>query len=251
MITVFSSSGCLRCRIVKNHLQSLGLAYTEHDIKTEEGKAAFLPFYHANRSRVQRDGQGIFFPIVQDGATIVQDAGPSLAWFVAGRELAEIIRPNNLGHGWSGGLAIRNYGDKLDTAFLDVVRLMKNGGLHIEAESGGENPSLLGALLAETLLDRLIFRMPCPGTDDATERSLSVAAAAPGLDVRVLLDLAAFPSSDGMPDKGAVAEAARIIREATGNARIPCTVIHSSAGGINLLPYRTAIRRWLAAAEVA
>lgn len=244
MITVFSSTGCLRCRIVKNHLQSLGLAYTEHDIKTEEGQAAFLPFYRANRSRVLRDGQGIFFPIVQD-------AGPSLAWFVAGRELADIIRPNNLGHGWSGGLVIRDYGNKLDTAFLDVVRLMKNGGLHIEAESCGENPSLLGALLAETLLDRLIFRMPCPGTDGATARSLSAAAAAPGLDVRVLLDLAAFPSSDGLPDKSSVAEAARIIREATGNARIPCTIIHSSAGGINLLPYRTAIRRWLAAAEVA
>ena len=101
-VTVFSSTGCIRCDIVKNYLRNRDLPFVEHNIKTDDGNDVFKQFYREHRSQVRRDENGIFFPVVLDGTRVVQDAGVSLAWFICGNALDAAITPSNLGHGWIG-----------------------------------------------------------------------------------------------------------------------------------------------------
>ena len=252
MLTVFSSTGCIRCKIVKGYLMEHGIPYAEHDVTTEEGKAAFREFYHARRASVKRDAQGIFFPVVQDGEAIVQDAGPCLARFIAGEKLSEQIAPSNLGHGWTG-ISLPLLPDSLEKAFCEVVSLMKKGGLQIEASTAGANPRLLEHLLSNRLIDRLKFEIK-PEVDEMF-LSMSLEAAAKHIseiDFRLYLDIADLFDAGGQPPSASACGAlAERIRKSAGTGNMSFTLSCSSPQPLNLFPYRTAARRWLPKADIA
>ena len=206
---VFTSEGCIRCTIVKHYLADKGIAFEEHDIKTEAGNAAFKAFYRDHRPRVRRDAGGIFFPVVAMGEDVLQDAGPTLAWLEGGAALTALITPNNLGHGWTGGLRVDACDAPLADAFVAVVRRLKAGGLRTEAQTAGGNAALLRSLLEEQLLDRCVFYVHCADTAVFTGEvdslppdwagSVAAACAAAGqVDVRFRLEvgLAACPPQD-------------------------------------------------------
>ncbi len=257
MVTVFSSTGCIRCRIVKQFLDDSEIPFTEHDVKTEEGSAAFRSFYRVHRLEIRRDTEGIFFPIVTDGETISQDVGPSLARFMDGDGLLSCIFPNNLGHGWSGGLFPDSCPPELEKKFLLVMRRMKDGGLQTEIESSGKNASLLHAIIEENLADRIIFclwgnHMGIPGVDDPRLNTLKKVAEYQGGKLILRIDTTWYAEENiPLSDLAALLEkSAEVARSALGNIRPECLIRCSSDIKINLLPLRTAVRRWIPNAEI-
>lgn len=257
MITVFSSTGCIRCRIVKNFLRTQHRDFVEYDIKTEEGHAAFTTFYRTHRASIRRDEEGIFFPVVQDGHTIVQDAGPSLARLLSGDRLDGIILPSNLGHGWTGGLRVLGYSPEIQRDFMTIVTLLKQGGLMTEMRTAGNNGYLLHELFCQHLVDRLIFEVRpsdadgAPVAEEAHAQSLNEVSAHPEVDIRLVIDLKHFMEGTQAPSPSFVGTLAEKIRHSLTNGTIPCTITNSADSAVNLLPYRTAVRRWLVRAEAA
>jgi glutaredoxin len=253
-VTMFSSAGCIRCGIVKNYLEDNGIGFAEHDITSPEGNSVFKAFYREHRSRIRRDAGGIFFPVVMDAdGHITQDAGCTLARFMAGGDLSGMVEPNNLGHGWIGGLFLSR-GGKEDTApFLDVLRLLKKGGLATEATSDGRHGELLQAMLTESLVDRLLFHVPCPVPESPPEKSdlelsLKAAKAAQNrTELHFFLDV----GKHGLVSPATAAESAKFMQETTGDNRLPLVISSGSDEDVNLFPYRTEARRWQVLADIA
>ena len=258
MVTVFSSTGCIRCRIVKEYLTEHGVAYREYDVKTTEGSEAFKAFYREHRSSVRRDAQGIFFPVVQDDGVIVQDAGTTLAWFMQGEKRAGFVQPNNLGHGWTGGLRIPPSSAGQNESFLEIAATLKEGGLQTEVTADGDNAGLLEALLRDRLVDRLVFELRRENAalhedgESELERSLkTVSTHAGNTDIRFLMDIAWFMEREAVaPEPGILGRVAEKVRAVTGTVSIPCLIDDGSRSVPNLFPYRTAVRRWIPRTEL-
>ncbi len=254
-VTVFSSTGCIRCAIVKRYLLESGAVVIEHDIKTPAGNEAFKAFYRTRRSEIRRDAEGIFFPVVMDeGGHITQDAGCTLAWFLAGGDLGGMVAPNNLGHGWTGGLFVSKGEEEHFASFLAVLRLLKQGGLQTEATADGGHGVLLRAALAENLVDRLIFHVVCPPPESGNARSdletslRAIKAAPGGAEARFLLDIG---GGGGPVSPASAAESAKLLQEAAGDNRLPLLLTNTSGEPVNLFQYRTEVRRWQVLADIA
>lgn len=245
-VTVFSSTGCIRCDIVKNYLKTQDIAYVEHDIKTEKGDETFKQFYRENRKNIRRDSKGIFFPVVLlDDGTIVQDAGSTLSKIITEGRLDSMIEPNQLGHGWTGGITLSAGSGEDSDDFLRILDIMKNGGLAVEAKTTGANYQILANALEAKLIDRLIFSIPWQNESrdgnqgEELKNSLRVAAAASNsVDVEYLTEIEA----ETMPQH--VGETARFINESTQANNLPYKLFCSQKDAPNLFPYRTAARRW-------
>jgi len=245
-VTVFSSTGCIRCNIVKDFLKDREIDYVDYDIKTEEGDKKFKSFYRENRRNVHRDSKGIFFPVVvlEDGS-IVQDAGSTLSRLIAGKTLNALIKPNQLGHGWTGGIDI-SAGEISDIiCFLQVLDLMKKGGLAVEAATSGLNSQALERAITSKLIDRLIFNVPWSEESrtgvqgEELANSLKIAFThSVSVDVHYVTDI----PSDATPEM--LGETARFMDEVTGTNRLPYKLFSSEKSPSNLFPYRTAARRW-------
>lgn len=250
-IVIFTAPGCVRCAIVKKYLWSSGYDFEEHDIKTPAGNDAFKAFYREHREEIRRDAGGIFFPVVFDGVCIVQDAGATLAWFICGNRLDGAVAPNNLGHGWIGGLDISACDSGGSLFFLDILRLLKAGGLATSLTSNGRNAELLETILKEKLADKLEFRLAGLNKNDP-ELAASLAAAhkhAGSAEIIFILDIY---KPGGMITPGEAAETAKFMAEITGDNRLPLCIINSSPDrGVNLLPYRTETCRWQVLTELA
>lgn len=257
-VVVFSSTGCIRCAIVKSYLSECNIEYKEFDIKTEQGNNEFKKFYREHRKSIYRDAEGIFFPIVWNGEKILQDAGSTLACLIAGGALNSMIAPNNLGHGWTGGISLTRGACGPGEAFIEVLERLKRGGLSIEILTDGFCSELLEAVLHRRLVDRLRFEVFVDPEDGAAilelTESLRLACMPSALpELRLFTDIAAHKADDGsFPVPEQIAETARFIREITGNGRLPYVVVNSQAAtqAANLLPYRTAARRWQVLTEV-
>ena len=65
--TIYTATGCSRCKIAKKFMDEHAIPFQELDIKAE-GKDAFGQFYRNNRSAVFRGKEGIEFPIFTDDA---------------------------------------------------------------------------------------------------------------------------------------------------------------------------------------
>ena len=250
-VTIFSSTGCIRCQIVKNYLQQKDIPFEEHNIKTPEGNTVFKAFYRENRHAVRRDGDGIFFPIVADGEHIVQDAGATLAWFVCGNKLDAAVTPNNLGHGWIGGLDISACDSENAPFFLEILRCLKAGGLATSLSTNGGNAGLLESVFTEKLADKLEFSLS-GSAENIPELTASLVAFrnhAGNIETAFTLDIC---GPDGMISPADAAVVADRMAESTGNNRLPLRIINSSPDrGTNLFPYRTEARRWQVLTELA
>ena len=84
--TIFTATGCSRCKIAKKFMDEHGIPFEELDIKAE-GKDPFGQFYRNNRSSVYRGKEGIEFPVFTDGTIIRQGVGVVIAFLHAGTRL--------------------------------------------------------------------------------------------------------------------------------------------------------------------
>lgn len=159
--TIFTATGCARCKIAKKYMDQQGIGYEELDIKGE-GKEPFGQFYRANRSAIFRGKDGIEFPVFTDGSAIRQGVGVVIAYLQAGRDLDGFIGRSELSKGWIDGLHISGGPPLLGDKFVSVLAFLKKSGLRLQLGTDGRNASLLEQLLHDELGDRLIMDVKGP-----------------------------------------------------------------------------------------
>ena len=85
-ITLYTATGCVRCRMVRQFLEERGLIYNNLDA-LNEGKQPFRSFYQTNRQAIYRGAEGVEFPVYCDGNVIRQGLPAVLAYLIAGTSL--------------------------------------------------------------------------------------------------------------------------------------------------------------------
>jgi len=92
--TIFTATGCSRCKIAKKFMDEHAIPFQELDIKAE-GKDPFGQFYRNNRSSVYRGKEGIEFPVFTDGTIIRQGVGVCLFLNKPANGYRSINNPNH------------------------------------------------------------------------------------------------------------------------------------------------------------
>ena len=161
MYTIYSSTGCTRCKIVMQRMHELGEPFEEHDIKAA-GKEAFQQFYTANRKAIYRGPDGIEFPILTDGDSITQGLGPALARLQAGDRLRGFFRIGTLHKEWLDGIEVSGGRPEMAEDFLAVLRLLKKNAMKLQVSSDGRNAELLAAVLQQRLADKVVMTVLGP-----------------------------------------------------------------------------------------
>lgn len=257
--TIYTATGCIRCKIAKAFMAEKGLDFAEVDIKGED-KAVFNRFYRDNRSDIFRGPEGIEFPIYHDGDTLKQGVGVIIGWLQAGDKLEGYISRSELSHGWIDGLNISSGDPAKAEDFLTVLRHLKKQGLMIQIETDGRNPDLLESIVTEKLADKVIFHFPGLAGVEETTASLALAALAP--KYQLLLTIAPITRADGQisylsPEEAA--QAAALAEAVLGSKKHPFLIQaapESELQGLEPLPgpglfkYRTACRRFMVLAEI-
>ena len=262
-LTVYSSTGCIRCEIVKEYLRDKGIAYEEQDIKTPEGDQAFKKFYRENRKNIRRDSHGVFFPLVFDGEKVLQDAGPTLASLMVEDSLDGVIVPNNMGHGWTGGINLSACPEEFFDVFVEILRRLKKGGLQTAVTVNGKNSKLLTAVIEESLADKVQFELL--GSGDVYRKffgdsvisdvEASFKSALTVNDLSIYISVVYIDSSGERavltPEQ--ITEGSKWIFDVTGKNNLPFMVkkgVLSEGEDVNLFKYRTAARRWQVKTEI-
>lgn len=255
-VTIYSSTGCIRCAIVKKYMSRHGISYTEFDVKTPNGNEEFKKFYKENRKKVRRDEGGIFFPILNTGKSIVQDAGESLDYFITGSALKNCISANNLGHGRIGSLHISEVPKECFQQFKQILAYLKEGGLNIEPDCTGKNSELLCDIVENKLADVITLKIKADdlkNTDQAYFEELAITTAKlnrfrADIKFNILIDIA---GKDGIAPVELFVKCAEIMRKASDNPQLPVFITNSSKDqNINLYAYRQQMRRWINKTEI-
>jgi pyruvate formate lyase activating enzyme len=267
--TVYSATGCARCKIVKGYMDAQGIAYVEKDMKAE-GKEDFQKFYAANRNRIFRGPEGVEFPIVTDGTVIRQGVGACLAYLYAGTELDGFFSAGTLHKEWVDGINVAGGDPQAGEKFLAVVRLLKGNNFKLVVDTYGRNPALLEKLLAESLAEVVVMEVPPaagvferPPAQEEIAQSVALAMKAPEYRFQTTV----YPVKD---DGGTryltpqeVAAVARLLENTTQSKKNPYLIrLYRPAqpkderlGGLApmpaaaLLPYRTQARAFQVLAE--
>ena len=264
-ITLYTAPDCLRCKIVKAFLDERGHKYTTFDFK--EDKDIFNKYYRANRPSIYRNPEGVEFPIFDDGSVIKQGTGEILAYLLSGRELESCVTRSELLHGWISGLNVSACPAGQEDNCTTLVRLLAKGGLTVELHSDGRRADLLGRVLGEGHVSRMVLDVLGPAAlypviaggelplDDLKQSIALTRAHADGL-IRVLAS--AYAGGDGMTrvTPAEAAEAAKMVLDACGDRMLPVFVEAQQAPGLEkledqaLLPYRSKVRASLVKAEI-
>lgn len=159
--TLFTATGCSRCKIARKFMDEHGIAYEEMDIKAE-GKDPFAQFYRNHRSSVYRGKEGIEFPVFTDGTIIRQGAGVVIAFLHAGTKLDCFIGRSELSHGWMDGIHVSEGDPALADDLVDVLAYIRKNGMNLQLDTDGRNAQVLGRLLKEKLGDRAVMEVKGP-----------------------------------------------------------------------------------------
>jgi pyruvate formate lyase activating enzyme len=124
-ITLFTATGCVRCRMVRQFLKERGLTYRDHDA-LGEGKEAFRSFYQANRQKIYRGADGIEFPLYCDGDVIRQGLPGVIAHLVAGPSLNGFFTHGRKHGQWIEGIHLSGGDPAYGEEFLEVLIYLKN-----------------------------------------------------------------------------------------------------------------------------
>lgn len=264
-ITLYTAPDCLRCKIVKAFLDERGQKYTTFDFK--EDKDVFNKYYRANRPSIYRNPEGVEFPIFDDGTVIKQGTGEILAYLLSGRTLEACVTRSELLHGWISGLNVSACPAGQEDNFTTLVRLLAKGGLTVELHSDGRRADLLGRVLGEGVVSRMVLDIvgpaalypaivgEAPSREELAESIALTRAHADGL-IRVLVS--AYAGGDGMTrvTPAEAGEAAKMVLDACGDRMLPVFVEAQQASGLEkledqaLLPYRSKVRASLVKAEI-
>ncbi len=230
--TLFTATGCVRCRIAKNFMQAKRIAYEEHDALAG-GKERFGQFYRTHRSSVVRGKEGIEFPVLVDGAVIRQGVAAAAAYLQAGSALDGFIRRGEPAPGWIGGIHLPA-GDPAALNDLEALLLFfKNQGLKLRLDTDGRNAHVLEHLRGRGIGDRVVMEIKGPpvlyhiltgGVVDAEEICRSMKAAASFSDRRFETRVAPVVDAAGglrylTPEE--IAATACWLKEVTGSTKQP------------------------------
>ncbi len=266
--SLFSATGCARCKIVKSYMDDNHIDYQEFDFKAE-GKDEFNAFYRKNRPNIFRGEEGVEFPLLYDGDTVVQGVGVIIAFLKEEKLLEKFVSRSELSHGWVSGLHISGGEDSLGDTFIEVVAFLKSYGLLTQIETDGSNARVLNQLIDKSLVDRLIMNLTGPanlcekisGTlmeEKELSQSLSFLEKCP--EYKIVLSLTPFQREGNQIDIISPEEAGQVaafIEQATGKKTHPFFIrddIPSEEGETvprpNLFKYRTACRRYMVKTEI-
>jgi pyruvate formate lyase activating enzyme len=227
-LTIFSATGCARCKIVKRFMEERQIEYVEKDMKAE-GKEDFQNFYKANRSAVFRGPDGVEFPIIVDGGNIRQSIGAAIAYLHAGEKLDGFFSVGTLHGEWVNGIHLSQgnpaYGDEL----FQALQYIKSNNLKLQIDTDGRNSEILRRVLEEGLADVLIVNVLGPlelypqilGRDVDPQdilKSLSLLSKFP--DSKLQTTIQPVKREDGSLSyltPAEVAAAAKLIQETTGS----------------------------------
>jgi glutaredoxin len=267
--TLFTATGCVRCRIAASFMDERGMSYEKSDIHGP-GKQSFKQFYREHRSAVTRGPDGIGFPILFTGDTVVQGLGPVLAFLQAGSALDPFVTPDESPHGWISGLDLSAQPMADGTDFLAVVRFLKKNGFKIQVDTSGRNAHVLKSVITEGLYDKVVFTLHGPAsrygdlTDlplDESDLSASLALLPSVKDYTILLPVQPVSTPQGpgasiTPEEAA--QAAALVETATGSKKhrfFIQPVVHREEGlasltAPQLFKYRTLCRRFMVMADI-
>lgn len=159
--TIYSATGCARCKITKRYMQENGYPYEEFDFKAE-GKDAFNKFYRANRKEIFRDKDGVEFPVFTDGEVIRQGVSVIIGYLLAKDKLADFIGRSLLHGEWIDGFNVSGGDEDHADELIAVLSFLKKSGLKIQLSSNGKNPVILEKIVENGLADRLIMEVCGP-----------------------------------------------------------------------------------------
>lgn len=161
-VTIYTATGCARCKIAKKYLAQKGIEYTDLDIKAE-GKDEFNRFYRENRKSVYRGPDGIEFPVYFDGQVVKQGLGVVVG-HACSEKLAGFFGIGRLHGEWVDGIHISQGDPEAVDELVEALAYLKSAGMKFEIDTDGRNPQVLERLLAEGLGEVMIMRLM--GTKD-------------------------------------------------------------------------------------
>ena len=232
--TIYTATGCSRCKIAKKFMDEHAIPFKELDIKAE-GKDPFGQFYRNNRSSVYRGKEGIEFPVFTDGTVIRQGVGVVIAFLHAGTKLDGFIGRSELSHGWIDGIHVSEGDPALTDDLVRVLGYIRKNGISLQLDTDGRNAHVLDRLLAEKLGDRVVMEVKGPlslygrmlGREiDAEEVKKSIALVTRFPEYQFRTTVRPVARKEGDPETGyltpdEVAETAKLIQETTGSYKHP------------------------------
>ncbi|MCF8126112.1 MAG: hypothetical protein K9J51_07805 [Desulfotignum sp.] len=268
--TLYTATGCTRCRIVASFMDDRDIAYEKSDILAE-GKERFKTFYKEHRPEITRGPEGIEFPILFTGDAVIQGLGRILARLQAADALNAFVSTAASPPGWVSGLDLsaRHLPDGSD--LLAVVRFIKGKGLKMQLNTNGRNPHVLAALVKENLCDKIVFTLHGPATrygkltglpleESDLLQSLSLITAAENYNIILPVQPVTTTQGPGVsitPEEAA--GAAALVEKATGSKNHPFLIqplAPPPGSGLDaltspqLFKYRTHCRRFMVRAEI-
>jgi len=272
-ITIYTATGCARCKIVKGFMEERGISYVEKDMKAD-GKDDFQAFYKANRSAVFRGPEGIEFPIIYDGENIRQSIGAALAFLHAGKKLDGFFTVGTLHKEWVNGIHVSGGDPRYAEEFLYILRYLKDKNMKLQLETTGKNSGVLKQVLDEGLADVMIMDVLGPehlysrlaGEEidiEDIKASLGLIQSFPEYKIRTVI--APVIREDGSvsyltPEE--IALTAKLIGEGSGSNKLPYmlkafepkeaqnTEFRKLEPIVNLLPYRSKARTYQVFADI-
>lgn len=244
--TVYTITGCTRCKILKQSMSDKGLAYEEQN-SLDDGKEAFQKFYAQNRKSIVRGPEGIEFPILFSSAGIQQGLAATLAHILFGSKLDGFVTVGSLHKEWVDGFHISGGDPAFAEEFVQLLIFIKGNNMKLQVETDGRNSAILERILTENLADRVIFDVRGPETlyanPDDVRRSIELTAKAPAFTFQTKVSPALSPDEVG--------ETARWIAETTGSMKTAYLLRQADPNEpTNLLPYRSNARKHLVLTEI-
>lgn len=266
--TIYTATGCTRCKIVKQLMNERGIAFEEQDMKAD-GKEAFQKFYAANRKAIFRGPDGVEFPLLHDGTAIRQGIGASVAYLHTGSKMDGFFSVGTLHKEWVDGIHVSGGNPAYAAEFLEVLRyIKKSNNMKLQMDTNGLNSTILEQILTEGLADVVIMNVLAPkelysqiaGQDvDIAEIEKSISLVTKFPEYKFQTTVAPVVREDGEISYLTAKEigaAAKLIAEATGSMKNPYLVKlfkpkeckDARFKGVEalsaeaLLPYRTAAR---------
>ncbi|MCF8011674.1 MAG: hypothetical protein K9L17_10120 [Clostridiales bacterium] len=276
--TLYTATGCTRCKIVKRFMEERDIPYTEKDMKAE-GKEEFQQFYKANRKYIYRGENGIEFPVFTNGEAIYQGIGPAVAYLHFNGKLDEFFSIGVLHKEWVDGIYVSHGNPEYAGEFIEVLRFLKNNNLKLQVDTNGKNNHILRQILDEGLADIVIMNVLGPeelyskilGEDiniDEVKKSIETAAKFPEVHFQTTVVPVVRQEGDSpeisylAPEE--VAEAAKLIEEVTESKKNPYLIklfktkeakdkrlkAVGPLSAANLMPYRSKARAYQVFTEV-
>ena len=156
-VTIYTATGCARCKIAKKYLAQKGIEYSDLDIKAE-GKDEFNRFYRENRTSVYRGPDGIEFPVYYDGQVVKQGLGVVVG-HACSTKLAGFFGIGRLHGEWVDGIHLSEGDPEAIDELVEALTYLKSAGMKLELDTDGRNPQVLERLPAEGLGEVMIMRL--------------------------------------------------------------------------------------------